>query len=287
MSQEGKIYEFDADEMVQEMQFVMRKGLSKVLSEFVSRHELLEKTHKQIMQLPSVLNELNKTSSTEDTANSEQFVLKDVDQLHKDVDQLHNKMECLEKKMDDHICQVLQLFKDISYEISTLKKDLNKSSIDVKPQIKSSIVAACENENIKVEIKEEQEESEEVEDEEEVQDEEDEEEVEDEEESEEVEDEVEEEEEEEEEKEEEVEEEEDEVETEASSDEEEEATLAQEDSLKVEEEEELTIITIDDVDYCTNDEENGFIWEVNEEGEQGEKIGYLKEGEPFFYADEK
>jgi hypothetical protein len=62
--------------------------------------------------------------------------------------------------------------------------------------------------------------------------------------------------------------------------------LAQEDSLNVEEEE-LTIITIDDVDYCTNDEENGFIWEVNEEGEQGEKIGYLKEGEPFFYADEK
>jgi hypothetical protein len=291
MSQEGKIYEFDADEMVQEMQFVMRKGLSKVLSEFISRHELLEKTHKQIMQLPSVLNELNKTSSNEDTNTSEQFVLKDVDQLHKDVDQLHNKMECLEKKMDDHICQVLQLFKDISHEISSLKKDLNKSSVDVKPQIKSSIVAACENENIKVEIKEEVEVTEassdgEVEEEEEVVEDEEEEEEEEVEEDEVEEDEVEE----------------DEVETEASSDEEEEeatltppfkkveeeeeATLAQEDSLNVEEEE-LTIITIDDVDYCTNDEENGFIWEVNEEGEQGEKIGYLKEGEPFFYADEK
>ena len=53
-----------------------------------------------------------------------------------------------------------------------------------------------------------------------------------------------------------------------------------------EEEEELFEIEIDDKTYCTNDEENGFIYELNEEGEIGIKIGYLKEGEPFFYADE-
>ena len=53
-----------------------------------------------------------------------------------------------------------------------------------------------------------------------------------------------------------------------------------------EEDAELTIITIDDIDYCTNDEENGFIYELSDEGEQGDKIGYLKDGEPFFYADE-
>ena len=45
-------------------------------------------------------------------------------------------------------------------------------------------------------------------------------------------------------------------------------------------------IEIDDVTYCTNDDENGFIWELTEEGEQGNKVGYFKEGEPFFYADE-
>jgi hypothetical protein len=48
----------------------------------------------------------------------------------------------------------------------------------------------------------------------------------------------------------------------------------------------LEIFTIDDIDYCTDDLENGFIWELSEDGEQGDKIGYLKEGEPFFYADE-
>jgi hypothetical protein len=84
--------------------------------------------------------------------------------------------------------------------------------------------------------------------------------------------------------------EEDEVETEASEDEEEEEeeeAVEPTPPTKEEEEAELEIITIDDIDYCTNDLENGFIWELSEDGEQGDKIGYLKEGEPFFYADEK
>jgi hypothetical protein len=53
-----------------------------------------------------------------------------------------------------------------------------------------------------------------------------------------------------------------------------------------EEEEEIFEIEIDDVTYCTNDDENGFIWELTEDGEQGNKVGYFKEGEPLFYADE-
>jgi hypothetical protein len=54
-----------------------------------------------------------------------------------------------------------------------------------------------------------------------------------------------------------------------------------------EEEEELVEIEIDDITYCTNDEENGFIYELTKDGDVGDKVGYLKEGEPFFYADEK
>ena len=49
--------------------------------------------------------------------------------------------------------------------------------------------------------------------------------------------------------------------------------------------EEIFEIDIDDTTYCTNNEENGFIYELNN-GEMGDKIGYLKDGEPFFYADE-
>jgi len=66
---------------------------------------------------------------------------------------------------------------------------------------------------------------------------------------------------------------EDEVETEKSASDEEE---------EEEEEEELIEIEIDNVTYCTNDEDNGFIYELDKDGNVGETIGYLKDGEPFF-----
>jgi hypothetical protein len=61
---------------------------------------------------------------------------------------------------------------------------------------------------------------------------------------------------------------------------------SQSDEAVEEEEEDMFEIEIEDETYCTNNEENGFIWKINDEGEQGEKVGYIKDGEPFFYADE-
>jgi hypothetical protein len=52
-----------------------------------------------------------------------------------------------------------------------------------------------------------------------------------------------------------------------------------------EEEEELFEIEIDDVTYCTNNEENGMIYELKEDGDVGEEIGYFKNGEPIFHSD--
>jgi hypothetical protein len=62
---------------------------------------------------------------------------------------------------------------------------------------------------------------------------------------------------------------------------------AEEEAAEEEVEEEFIEIDIDDVTYCTNNEENGFIYELTEDGDVGDKVGYLKDGEPFFYADEK
>jgi hypothetical protein len=62
---------------------------------------------------------------------------------------------------------------------------------------------------------------------------------------------------------------------------------AAEEEVEEEVEEEFIEIDIDDVTYCTNNEENGFIYELTEDGDVGDKVGYLKDGEPFFYADEK
>ena len=48
-------------------------------------------------------------------------------------------------------------------------------------------------------------------------------------------------------------------------------------------EEEVFEIEIDDVTYYTENEENGNIYAVDADGNPGNKIGYLKDGEPFFY----
>ena len=41
-------------------------------------------------------------------------------------------------------------------------------------------------------------------------------------------------------------------------------------------------IEIDDVTYCTNDEETGIIYGLDNDGDVGKRVGYLKDGEPFF-----
>ena len=49
------------------------------------------------------------------------------------------------------------------------------------------------------------------------------------------------------------------------------------------EEEEVFEVEIDDVSYFTNNDENGVLYAVDENGDPGNKVGYLKDGEPFFY----
>jgi len=89
------------------------------------------------------------------------------------------------------------------------------------------------------------------------------------------------------EEEEEEEEEEAEEEEEEAEEEEEEVEEEEEDDVETEneeeEEEDVFEIEIDDVTYFTNNEENGSIYMVDQNGDPGKKIGHLKEGEPFFY----
>ena len=375
---ESKIDSFNIEPLVFEIENVIKNGLRVVLKDYMNRYELLEKTHKQIMKLPSVINEINKGCDSDSDSDSEpeeqdktMFVsIKDMTQelVKKEISYVESKLDRIEKKYESIsplISKILDKLESINDEVKVLKEN-SRDNIKIvqmeseKPYIsniiKPSIVSACENENIKFEIDEDEcEESDEEDDvnpalitcsnisikkeikleKKEESDEEDDEEVEivepvevkkevivieeeeevddelsvgqelgehepqeetmpigtkiggktwdgeefqtdNEEETEEVEDtdEVEE----------------DEVETEASDEEEEEEEETEVETTvadKKEEEEELEIITIDDIDYCTNDMENGFIWELSEDGEQGDKVGYLKEGEPFFYADEK
>ena len=372
---ESKIESFNIEPLVFEIQNVIKNGLKVLLKDYIDRHDLLEKTHKQIMKLPSVMNEINNGYDSDSEADDivqdkSMFVsISDMtrDLVKKEISHVESKLDRIEKKYESIsplISKILDKLESINDEVKVLKANPRDNVKIVqmdceKPYIsnviKPSIVSACENENIKFEINEEEYEESDEDDvnpalitcstitlpksepieikkekentDEEDDDDDDDDEVEvvepvkvkkevivikeevddelsvgehEEEEAEEEEEEAEEEEEEAEEEEEEEEEElgqpapvesvneEDEVETEASDEEEEEEDeeVVTAPTKVEEEEEELEIVTIDDIDYCTNNVENGFIWELSEDGEQGDKIGYLKEGEPFFYADE-
>ncbi len=360
---ESKIDSFNIEPLVFEIENVIKNGLKVLLKDYIDRHDLLEKTHKQIMKLPSVVNEINKgydsdSDSVDGMVQDISFFvrIKDMtsDLVKKEISHVESKLDRIEKKYESIsplISKILDKLESINDEVKVLKANprdnvkvvqMDNEKPYISNIIKPSIVSACENENIKFEIEadvesgneEEFEESDEhdvdpalafcstitikkepivvsdIQSDDEVEvvepvkpaveyvviEEDEDKELGIEEPEAEIKQVEEEEVEEEELEEEEVEEEDkDEVETEASEEEEEEDEEEEEEEeeevvtapTKVEEEEELEIITIDDIDYCTNNEENGFIWELNEEGEQGDKIGYLKDGEPFFYADEK
>ena len=62
---------------------------------------------------------------------------------------------------------------------------------------------------------------------------------------------------------------------------EEEVQTEEEEEVK-EEEEEVFEIEIDDITYFATDEENGILYAMTKDGDVGEKVGIIKEGEPIF-----
>jgi len=352
---------YNTEPLLNEIENVVKNGLDKILSKTLQRYELLERTHKQLMNLPSIKEEIgnmNSDSSDESESDDEYTPIINKNQSNNDlmvanskIDNLissHSiakldivnieaKLDRLEKKyagLYPMLDKILDKIENLNNDVQKIKSNATNDTITIVAA-EPTIIASCQNENIKFEIKEEEQikivnigapvlqtkeesvtvskadesecESEDVEDDSEAVEEEDDEVVDNEEDDEDVEEAKEKTKEEEsvEELEEEAEEEDDEeasVETETVVNVEEENTESVDDEVveasvetetkdekeKDEEvEEELEIITIDDVDYCVNNEENGFIWEITEDGEQGEKVGYIKDGEPFFYADEK
>ena len=306
---ESKIESFNIEPLVFEIQNVIKNGLKVLLKDYIDRHDLLEKTHKQIMKLPSVMNEINKGGNSDSDSESDLepgedksiFInISDMtrDLVKKEMSYVESKLDRIEKKYESIsplISKILDKLESINAEVKVLKEtprdnikivQMDHEKSYISNIIKPSIVSACENENIKFEIDENDEDDEDDEEEDDdkeeivepikvkkeviiIEDEELEEDVIEEEEDDVIEEdiieavvvadikkEVEEE----------VEvEEEDEVETEASDEEEEdeeEEVIPAPTKVEKEEEEELEIITIDDIDYCTNDLENGFIWEL-------------------------
>ena len=59
MDRTHAITRLNTEEIATEVNNVIKKGLDKLLGDYLYRYELLEKTHDAIMNLPSVRNHLN------------------------------------------------------------------------------------------------------------------------------------------------------------------------------------------------------------------------------------
>jgi hypothetical protein len=287
---------FNTEPILSEIDKVIKNGLSELLSQHLDRYYLLERTHEAIMNLPSVL-EANKYNNTEKIETQTQpRQIEEYEEKYKNIlfknELLVTEINCLKDEVNT-----------LRNQLNELKNKTGKDTIDLTVDQVVIKIEHVEKENIKLEIEEDEQVQEEEEQEEEEQEEEEQEEEEEDVQEEEEEDVQEEEEEDvQEEEEEDVQEEEEEQEEEKEDtkedkqreqeeeDEEEKSndveTEEEEEEEEEEEDEEYIEIDIDDVTYCTNNEENGFIYELTTDGDIGTKLGYLKDGEPFFYADE-
>jgi hypothetical protein len=257
---------FNTKSLLENLNNVLESGIKDLLKDFIDRYTLLEEKHKQILALL--------------TSSSYNLPLPSTSQYNYD-EELNYK-----KNVSVVLTDMTNIISELKQEIRDLKnaqKEQEQKQEEVVNIIPNNEI--IEEEHIKLNIEEEQvdlQEKDESDSESEDDADDDNKESEKEEESEsESEDESEDEVSEEEEKE--VEEVSEEEEKEVEEVSEEEVEEEQKEEKEEEQEEELFEIEIDDVTYCTNDENNGFIYELLEDGDVGEKIGYFKEGEPTFY----
>ena len=265
-------------ELLNDVNKVIKSGVNKIVYEF-----MINKLTSELDNCKSDFEKFKKTSENDEFTYKENIELKieesytdsvcEIDNsnaIYVDIIKESGKDTNFEKLECENCNQKINPNKE-SYHILNKKSDLTQDKVvcgdcysDLKNEFKKSgwicdDESDAETEDYDSEEEEEEEEVEEVE-EKEVEEEEDEEEEEEEEE-----------EEDEEEEEEEVEEEEEEVEEEVEEEEDD------------QDDEEVFEIEIDNVSYFTTNEENGELYEVDENKDPGNKIGYLKNGKPLFY----
>lgn len=297
----------NTDDLIKEVTVVLKTGLDKLLADYKDKYELYEETHQCVVKLQGLLGKAPSPSHHDDTR---------YDKLEKQIVQMKEEIALLKLTGGKPICDLVE---DETRSVVKTESSVNtESSVKSEPVVKTESAAKTES-SVKIHVKQEpkdvkaleskvvepleekenitliiepvqeQEEQKEEESEEEEEEESEEDESEEEEKQEEQKEEEDEEKEEEEESEEEEEEKSEEEEQEELSDEEEEqpviaapAPAPTPEDEDESEEEELFEIEIDDVSYCTNDEENGTIYALTADGDVGAKVGYLKDGEPFF-----
>ena len=230
---ENKYTNFNTEPLLNKINDLLKKEVDILLSDFMDRHNLLEQTHTQIMNLPSVKYELNRdnkyvscsvNSCCDDKIRSTVF-----ENIHDmTVKIVKNEVKTFEDKLATIEEKINSLYALINRVIET--REVINLCCDVK--IKEEPTSECaERENITLEIIDPNSIDE--------------------------------------------------------ASEEDSSSESEDEDEDEDEDEELFEIEIDGINYCTNNEDNGLIYLMTADGDVGEKVGYLKQGEPFFDEDDK
>jgi hypothetical protein len=287
----GTEYDINIDPIINDITNVLRTSLDKILHDFSKKHRVYEETYNHLIQLHTVIGRASGINKISHDLELETRLLEKLSSVEEKLSSfVDDKLTSFQSGAFEKLLRKIDAMQD---EIDTLKRDKTRSipipsessecnitlvieeKLGVGPEIIHGALLDTESDS-EEEVKKDDEESDEDEDEDEVK--KDEEESDDSKEEEKKEEDESKEESDEESKEEE-EEEEDESEEEES-DKEESKDEKEEGS---DEEEEYYEIEIKNVSYCTNDEVNGFIYELDTDGDIGKKVGYFKDSQPFFY----
>ena len=151
---------YNIKQLMSDIEKVIETGLNKLLEDYMERYSLLERTHNQIMMLPSVELELgrrvNLSVDSEVIHNISTLESKiDTEVIH-NISTLESKLNTMEKLYDNILPIMNKMFEtvtNLTTEINELKKaTITNQQHSLHNIEKSSIVKTCENENIKLNI---------------------------------------------------------------------------------------------------------------------------------------
>ena len=139
MQENNHLQLFDIKPIMSNVEKVIQKGLNKLLVNYIDRHEMLEKTHKQLIQLPSIAQEINNrkiqteitdTHSETDIdnyGNSDFSSIKDMTEniIRDQFFQLENKLNKMEKKYDE----IIPILDKLLTKITHLNDDIKNTSL--------------------------------------------------------------------------------------------------------------------------------------------------------------
>ena len=125
MYKQSGLMQFNIQPILDDIDNVIKNGLSKLLDEQLNRYELLEKTHTAIMNLPSVVNDINSLPIPKTHNMTDTILLNKLSELNESFQSMCDRLTSKINKIDDKFKEYDKKFDLLSDELLTLKNNTN------------------------------------------------------------------------------------------------------------------------------------------------------------------